>query len=434
MASAALDTPAKAARPRAAAWAWALPPVGLLTLVFLYPLALVVQQSVRPDTGGTSVQPYADVFASEAFREALWTTVWLAAASTAGCLVLGFVLALIIAFVPFPGARAVSRFIDVFLSFPSFLITLALLFIYGSTGMANGLWTDVTGAGEGPFQFLTTPWGVLLAEITYFTPFVMRPLLAAFSQLDTAQLEAASSLGARAPRIILPEALPALAAGGSLVLVDYFGFVHHAKKVKRAPATWEDLLDGDYKNKLQYSTPGVAGDGTAVLIKAMHDFGGEKPAMDYLARLQKNNVGPAASTGKLAPKVDKGELLVANGDVQMNYAQSKSMPNLGIWFPARGGGKPTTFALPYAAGLVTKAPHTANGKKLLDYMLSRTAQNQVSEVGGGFAARKDIKATDANATALSKLMDGVEIFQPDWDDIQKNLPSYIDAWKSATDS
>lgn len=174
---------------------WALPPVALLALFFLYPLALVVQQSFQPDSGGTSLQPYADVFASYAFREALWTTVWLAAAATVGCLVLGFVLALVIAFVPFPGARAVSRFIDVFLSFPSFLITLALLFVYGSVGMANGLWTDATGASEGPFQFLTTPWGVLLAEITYFTPFVVRPLLAAFSQLDTAQLEAASSLG-----------------------------------------------------------------------------------------------------------------------------------------------------------------------------------------------------------------------------------------------
>ena len=71
---------------------------------------------------------------------------------------------------PFPGGRAVARFIDVFLSFPSFLITLALLFIYGTVGMANGVWTDVTGAADGPFHFLTTPWGVLLAEITYFTP------------------------------------------------------------------------------------------------------------------------------------------------------------------------------------------------------------------------------------------------------------------------
>ncbi|WML80574.1 2-aminoethylphosphonate ABC transporter permease subunit [Streptomyces sp. VNUA74] len=236
---------------------WALPPVVLLAVFFLYPLALVVQQSFQPETGGTSLEPYADVFASYAFHEALWTTVWLAVAATAGCLVLGFVLALVIAFVPFPGAKAVARFIDVFLSFPSFLITLALLFIYGTVGMANGLWTDATGAAEGPFQFLTTPWGVLLAEITYFTPFVVRPLLAAFSQLDTAQLEAASSLGARAPRIvrqiILPEALPALAAGGSLVLVlclNEFGIVLFtgAKGVTTLPTLvyGKAMLESDY--------------------------------------------------------------------------------------------------------------------------------------------------------------------------------------------
>ncbi|TXS40596.1 2-aminoethylphosphonate ABC transporter permease subunit [Streptomyces sp. uw30] len=236
---------------------WAAPPVALLALVFLYPLALVVQQSLQPDSGGTSLQPYADVFASDSFREALWTTVWLAAGSTVGCLVLGFVIALVIAFVPFPGARAVARFIDVFLSFPSFLITLALLFIYGTVGMANGLWTDVTGAQDGPFQFLTTPWGVLLAEITYFTPFVVRPLLAAFSQLDTAQLEAASSLGARplriVRRVILPEAVPALAAGGSLVLVlclNEFGIVLFtgAKGVTTLPMLVysKAILESDY--------------------------------------------------------------------------------------------------------------------------------------------------------------------------------------------
>ncbi|MEU1656371.1 2-aminoethylphosphonate ABC transporter permease subunit [Streptomyces griseofuscus] len=236
---------------------WALPPLAGLALCFLYPLALVVQQSFRPDSGGTSVQPYADVFASEAFRQALWTTVWLALASTAGCLVLGFLLALVIAFVPLPGAKAVARFVDVFLSFPSFLITLALLFIYGGVGMANGAWTGLTGAAQGPFQFLNTPWGVLLAEITYFTPFVMRPLLAAFSQLDTAQLEAASALGARAPRIvrqvILPEALPALAAGGSLVLVlclNEFGIVLFtgAKGVTTLPMLVysKAILESDY--------------------------------------------------------------------------------------------------------------------------------------------------------------------------------------------
>ncbi|MGW0184275.1 2-aminoethylphosphonate ABC transporter substrate-binding protein [Streptomyces sp. NPDC003362] len=218
------------------------------------------------------------------------------------------------------------------------------------------------------------------------------------------------------------------------VVNNYFGFVYNKKELKQAPTTWEELLDDRYEDKLQYSTPGVAGDGTAVLIKAMHDFGGEQPALDYLADLQANNVGPSASTGKLAPKVDKGELLVANGDVQMNFAQSRTMPNLGIWFPAREGGEPTTFALPYAAGLVTDAPHSENGRKLLDHLLGRKAQRQVSEIGGGFAARQDVKATDADAIALAKLMDGVEVFEPDWNDIDRNLTSYVDAWKSATGS
>ncbi|MGW1809308.1 2-aminoethylphosphonate ABC transporter substrate-binding protein [Streptomyces sp. NPDC002078] len=218
------------------------------------------------------------------------------------------------------------------------------------------------------------------------------------------------------------------------VVNNYFGFVYNKKELKQAPKTWDELLDSKYRNKLQYSTPGVAGDGTAVLIKAVHDFGGKEQALAYLKKLQANNVGPSASTGKLAPKVDKGELLVANGDVQMNYAQSKDMPGLGIWFPAGQDGKPTTFALPYAAGLVTKAPHGENGKKLLDFMLAQKQQQEVSEIGGGFAARQDVKATDANAIALTKLMDGVEIFEPDWNDIDRNLTSYVEDWKSATGS
>ncbi|TJZ55983.1 2-aminoethylphosphonate ABC transporter permease subunit [Streptomyces piniterrae] len=243
---------------------WALPPVAALGLVFLYPLALVVWQSVSPDDGGTSASgggpslaPYAAVLAETSFRDALANTVLIAAGATVGALLLGLVLALIIAFVPLPGGRALGRFVDIFLAFPSFLITLALLFLYGTVGIANGLWTDATGAASGPLDFLHTPWGVLLAEVTYFTPFVMRPLLAAFSQVDTGQLEAAASLGARPWRIvrtvILPEALPSLAAGGSLVLVlclNEFGIVLFtgAKDVVTLPMLiyTKAILDGDY--------------------------------------------------------------------------------------------------------------------------------------------------------------------------------------------
>lgn len=42
-------------------------------------------------------------------------------------------------------------------------------------------------------------------------------------------------------------------------------------------------------------------------------------------------------------------------------------------------------------------------------MLGRQAQQQVSEIGGGFSVRQDVKADDTNAMDLKKLMEGVEV-------------------------
>lgn len=211
-------------RPFDTSWLWSTPPVLILAAIFLYPLVLVFKQAFEgaPGNDFSPSVSFGSTLTNPSTRTVLWNTVQMAVYSTAGCLVLGFVLALIVAFVPFPGAKVVSRFIDVFLSFPSFLITVSIMFVYGRVGMVNGVISDVAG-GHKPLDFLYTPWGIWLGELIYFTPFVMRPLLSAFSQLDAGQLEVAASLGARPMKIvrqvILPEALPALFAGGSLVLM-----------------------------------------------------------------------------------------------------------------------------------------------------------------------------------------------------------------------
>ena len=125
------------------------------------------------------------------------------------------------------------------------------------------------------------------------------------------------------------------------------------------PKTWDDLLAPQYTGKLQYSTPGQAGDGTAVLILLQH-LRGKPAALDYLTKLQANNVGPSSSTGKLQPKVSNGELLVANGDVQMNLGSIKDDGSkFNIFIPASPDGKRTTISLPYVAGIAKGAPHGA---------------------------------------------------------------------------
>jgi 2-aminoethylphosphonate transport system permease protein len=110
---------------------------------------------------------------------------------------LGLILGLILAFVPFPGSTFVARLIDTFIALPTFLVTLALTFLYGSAGMLNGALTQGFGLSEPPVHFLYSAWGVILAEVTVYTPFVLRPLLAAFSLVDQSQIEVAGLLDRR---------------------------------------------------------------------------------------------------------------------------------------------------------------------------------------------------------------------------------------------
>ncbi|MFJ1764363.1 2-aminoethylphosphonate ABC transporter permease subunit [Amycolatopsis sp. NPDC088138] len=198
---------------------WLLPPLVVVAVFFGYPLVLVAGQSLATDSG-IGLGKWAEVLGSAEFQNAAWQTVLLALGATTGCVLLGTFFALVVAFVRFPGAQTLSRLVDTVLAFPSFLIALAFTFLYGSAG--------VFGAGG----FLYSPWGVLLAEITFYTPFVMRPALAAFSQVPGVQLDVAAALGAKPGRVlwrvVLPAALPSLASGACLTLLlalNEFGIV-----------------------------------------------------------------------------------------------------------------------------------------------------------------------------------------------------------------
>jgi 2-aminoethylphosphonate transport system substrate-binding protein len=186
---------------------------------------------------------------------------------------------------------------------------------------------------------------------------------------------------------------------------NYMNFIYNGSAVKQPPKTFDDLLGPTYKGKIQYSTPGQAGDGTAVMIQVFHAFGSKEKGLEFLKKLQANNVGPSASTGKLTALVNKGELFVANGDLQMNVDQMKSNPNIRIFWPAGPDGSRSTFALPYYIGLVTGAPHTDARKKLIDFLLFKEAQSTLTSVADGLPVRTDVMPTDENFTKVHKMME-----------------------------
>ena len=133
--------PNRATPPRSRTALWAIPPLLVVLLIALYPLLRVFGEAVGVGT-------WTEVLGTAVFRDALWRTVAIAVTSTIGCLILGSFLAIVLAFVPFSGSQLVGRLIDTVLSLPSFLITLAFTFLYGTAGAVNAAILGLTGGHE----------------------------------------------------------------------------------------------------------------------------------------------------------------------------------------------------------------------------------------------------------------------------------------------
>ncbi|WP_025733626.1 2-aminoethylphosphonate ABC transporter substrate-binding protein [Carnimonas nigrificans] len=219
----------------------------------------------------------------------------------------------------------------------------------------------------------------------------------------------------------------------SPLVKNYLSFIYNSKLLKTPPVNWTDLLDSKFQSKLQYSTPGQAADGTGVMLQVFHSFGSKEAGLDYLSKLQANNVGPSSSTGKLTGLVNKGEIYVANGDLQMNLAQMEDNPNVQIFWPADKDGKRSALEIPYTIGLVKGAPDSENGKKLINFLQSKEAQASVSALSFGMPVRSDVTPTDDHYKAAVSAMEGVESWQPDWNEVAASLSEDISRWNEMAD-
>ncbi|WP_442945536.1 2-aminoethylphosphonate ABC transporter substrate-binding protein [Nocardia sp. SSK8] len=211
---------------------------------------------------------------------------------------------------------------------------------------------------------------------------------------------------------------------------NYLCFIANPAVDSRA-LTWDDLLKPEYKGKLQYSTPGQAGDGTAVLV-LLQQLRGKQGALDYLKALQVNNVGPSSSTGKLQAKVDKGELLIANGDVQMNLTTVQEKGSkFDVFFPA-ADGKRATVPVPYVMGLAKGAPHKDDATELMRFLLAPEAQSKLGPEAFAVSPRTDVAAPAEGGPAAA--LRGVEVVEVDWDRVLAELDADLAAYQQATGS
>jgi 2-aminoethylphosphonate transport system permease protein len=182
----------------------------------VYPLLRLVWLSLS-SASGPSLQAYVKFFTNPETRGVLGSTLWVLGMSAGLASILGVLIAALLFFKPFPGTRLLTRFLELFVAFPSFLVAFTLIFLYGTQGSVSIGLQQLFHLEAPPLNFLFGMGGVILAEVVFYAPFVVRPTLASFALLDMRLVEAARSLGANtamvAWRVVLPLAWPGIAAG-----------------------------------------------------------------------------------------------------------------------------------------------------------------------------------------------------------------------------
>jgi spermidine/putrescine transport system permease protein len=207
-----------------------MPTALVMLALFLLPLVLVLLYSLltRGAYGGVSqpftTENYVRIFDS-LYLAIAWRSFWIAFASTAACLILGFPLALYIA--RYSRHRILLLNLVMLPFWTSFLIrTYAWMFVLRDTGLVNTLLLSLHLIRE-PLPLLFNTPAVILGLTYGYLPFMVLPLYATIERLDPVLLDAAADLGANQFvslwKIILPLSFPGISAGCLLVFIPCLG-------------------------------------------------------------------------------------------------------------------------------------------------------------------------------------------------------------------
>lgn len=201
--------------------------VPLLTFMLVFyalPVLAMLLRSVAQPTW--TLANYRALATDSVFLHVFWTTLHTAIAVTAGCLLLGYPVALALVR---PGRAAAIALIVVLLPFwTSILVrSYAWMVLLGRRGLLNDA---LLGAGviDHPLRILNTSIAVHIAMIHILLPYMILPIANALRQIDPSLPRAALGLGAPPLQVfrevILPLSMPGVAAGVLLVFVLSLGF------------------------------------------------------------------------------------------------------------------------------------------------------------------------------------------------------------------
>jgi sulfate/thiosulfate transport system permease protein len=174
-----------------------------LSVIVLLPMAALIDRSLQD-----GLSTFWTAATSRQAVSALKFTLLISLVVTAINVVMGTLIAWVLARDEFPGKRFVNGVIDLPFALPTIVAGLVLLALYGNA-------------------IAFTKWAVLLALLFVTLPFVVRAVQPVLIELDREMEQAAYSLGASKVttfvRIVLPNLVPAIVSGAALAFARAVG-------------------------------------------------------------------------------------------------------------------------------------------------------------------------------------------------------------------
>lgn len=155
--------------------------------------------------------------------------------------------------------------------------------------------------------------------------------------------------------------------------------IYNTKYVKpeEAPKTLQDLADPKWRDRVGIANP-LAGT-TGAHVASLFALWGTDQAEKYFQSLKDNGLKVVESNGMIKEQVSAGDLYMGLADTDDANDAVKSGKPVAMIYPDQGPDGIGTLVMPNSVMLIDGAPHSDNGKKLIDYLLSGEVEQKLAE-------------------------------------------------------
>ncbi len=164
------------------------------------------------------------------------------------------------------------------------------------------------------------------------------------------------------------------------------------------PKSIFDLAAPQYKGKVAIANP-LFGT-TTFHFAALFTVLGDEKAKSLLAALKQNEIVIATSNGDVKKRVVQGQVACGLTDTDDAFEAIEEGANIGIVFLDQNGIG--SLIMPNTVNLIKHSPHPGNGKKLMDYLLSKETEAKLAKSCAQMPLHNGVEVPE-NVPSLDKI-------------------------------